>query len=604
MPQDLALVSTVHLALSAAWLLVTFRRPLPRAVPAEIVVAGLWATAWLATGAPLDFIFPATAAVAAGVAHGIRRTFPVWSAPGQALWAAVLLAAVTFLAYAAATLLAARAGPASLALGVILLALQAGALLLLLIHTFETVDVLCRRRWRRVSGLAPLPERPPKVSLHVPIHNEPPALVIQTLNALARLDYPDYEVVVVDNNTADEALWRPVEAHCALLGRRFRFFHVRPLAGYKAGALNVALRHTAPDAEIVGVVDADYVVEPEFLRDLAGHFADPACGFVQTPQDYRDGDGRGRYGRALYLAYQYFFSMSMASRNERNAIIYAGTMGLIRRRAIEEAGGWDEWCITEDAEVSLRLLDAGWTSHFVDRSYGRGIMPLDYAGLRRQRFRWAFGGMQILRLHWRKLFGLAPGGLTVAQRVFYLTGWLQWLNDALALAFALLLLIGAAAVVAGGGLLLQPLAGAAITIPLFFVFFAVFRFLWGFRVRSACSWREAIGAFTVLLGLTTVVALACARGMVARGGVFLRTPKSGARPALGDTLRLVRWEVGLGVLCLTAAALVAAAPMPVPVRLLGGSLLTWKTVTFWSAGVSAVWDWHAARRCETTGAGW
>ena len=73
-------------------------------------------------------------------------------------------------------------------------------------------------------------------------------MLIETLDALARLDYPNFEVLVIDNNTQDEAVWRPVEAHCARLGARFRFFHVDPLAGFKAGALNFALRQTAPDA--------------------------------------------------------------------------------------------------------------------------------------------------------------------------------------------------------------------------------------------------------------------------------------------------------------------------------------------------------------------
>ena len=58
------------------------------------------------------------------------------------------------------------------------------------------------------------------MSIHVPAYNEPPQMLIETLDALARLDYPDYEVIVVDNNTKDEAVWRPVERHCAQLGAR------------------------------------------------------------------------------------------------------------------------------------------------------------------------------------------------------------------------------------------------------------------------------------------------------------------------------------------------------------------------------------------------
>ena len=96
------------------------------------------------------------------------------------------------------------------------------------------------------SSLPPQLAVLPKVSVHVPAYNEPAAMVIETLDAMARLDYPDFEVLVIDNNTPGDEAWRPVEAHCQALGPLFRFFHVRPLAGFKAGALNYALERTAP----------------------------------------------------------------------------------------------------------------------------------------------------------------------------------------------------------------------------------------------------------------------------------------------------------------------------------------------------------------------
>ena len=82
----------------------------------------------------------------------------------------------------------------------------------------------------------------------------------QTLDAVARLDYPNFECVVVINNTPDPALWRPVEEHCRALGERFKFVNAENLQGFKAGALRLAMVHTAADAEVIGVIDADYVV--------------------------------------------------------------------------------------------------------------------------------------------------------------------------------------------------------------------------------------------------------------------------------------------------------------------------------------------------------
>ena len=174
----------------------------------------------------------------------------------------------------------------------------------------------------------------PKVSIHVPACCEPPEMLSATLDAVARLDYPNLECVVVINNTPDPALWRPIEEHCRALGERFKFIRLENHTGYKAGALRVALENTAADADIIGVIDADYVVEPDWLRDLVPLFADPRVGLVQSPQDHRDGD-RSLMHPAMNAEYAGFFDIGMVQRNEFNAIIVHGTMCLIRRAAID-----------------------------------------------------------------------------------------------------------------------------------------------------------------------------------------------------------------------------------------------------------------------------
>jgi cellulose synthase/poly-beta-1,6-N-acetylglucosamine synthase-like glycosyltransferase len=528
----------------------------------------------------------------------VTATFERWNALAHACFTAALLAAGLYLSYAAFVLSAAHLGPWSLGFGLVLFVLQFASMALLLVNTFEILDVLCRTQWQHKADAKPNPNYAPKVSIHVPTHREPPEMVIETLNALARLDYSNYEVLVIDNNTDDEELWRPVEQHCARLGRNFRFFHLLPWPGYKSGALNFALKQTASDAEIIGIVDADYQVQRDWLADLVGHFADPQMSFVQTPQDYRDTNSRGFYGKVLALAYIYFFRISMASRNEHNAIIFAGTMGLLRKTALEEVGGWDEWCITEDAEVSLRLLKAGYRSVYVDHTYGHGIMPLDYAGLKKQRFRWAFGGMQLLRMHARELFNpWAKGQLTFAQRWAYLSGGLQWLNDPLALAFTALLLIGAGTHMVGGTFAVQPFLGAVVFVPPVFVLFAIARFLWALRVRERCSFAEALGALAVLLGLTWVVTLACIRGLVSRQGVFLRTPKQGGVADIRDTFAIVRWESWIAAACIgLAAAMVADISYEqLAGRAVISLLLCWQAAIFLSAVFTSLWDYQQRR---------
>ena len=130
------------------------------------------------------------------------------------------------------------------------------------------LDALGTEHWRRritpTTRLSVPDSELPMISLHVPAHNEPPGMVIETLRSLLRLDYPRYEVILIDDNTDDESLWRPVEAWCDRHG--VKFAHLDNWPGYKSGALNYALHKlTSPDAELIGVVDSDYQLQPGFL---------------------------------------------------------------------------------------------------------------------------------------------------------------------------------------------------------------------------------------------------------------------------------------------------------------------------------------------------
>jgi len=293
-----------------------------------------------------------------------------------------------------------------------------------LVQTFEQWEVLLRRVWLRPrTPLLPASrEKYPKVSLHVPTYAEPPEVVMETLAALARLRYPNFEVLVIDNNTKDPDLWQPVEAHCQRLGSRFRFFHVDPLPGAKAGALNFVLQHTAPDAEVVGLIDADYQAEPGFLEQLIGYFDDPKMGFVQTPHDYREWE-HSLYLRMCYWEYKGFFETSMVSFNERDAGITVGTMCLIRRKALEEAGGWAEWCVTEDSELAIRIHALGYSSMYLNATFGRGLIPETFSGYKKQRFRWTYGPLQEFKHHFRLylpgFLGHSPSTLSPAQIVHH-----------------------------------------------------------------------------------------------------------------------------------------------------------------------------------------
>src|ERR1700723_1408525 len=264
----------------------------------------------------------------------------------------------------------------------------------------------------------------PKVSIHIPAYREPPEMLLRTIDSVARLDYPNFECVVVINNTPDPVFWQPIERRGRQLGPRFKFVCVQNLQGFKAAALRLAMAKTADDAEIIGVIDADYVVDPQWLRDLVPGFADPEVGLIQAPQDHRDGD-RSFIHAAMNAEYAGFFDIGMVERNEVNAIIVHGTMCLIRRTAMEAAGGWSRDTIGEDRDLGRQTRHAGWRAHYTNHRYGWGLLPQDYQAFRVQRARWATGAVQIVKKHWRKFL---PGTsrLDHDQKREFLLGWLNW----------------------------------------------------------------------------------------------------------------------------------------------------------------------------------
>src|SRR5436190_4429202 len=458
-----------------------------------------------------------------GVVVETRRHLPQWSFLAAELLSALLVASVVYLIYAGAQPFVDRLSLLGIAGSFVLLLLEASALALSVYYLFEILDVFSRRT--RIAHRAE-PSYRPKVAMQVPCYNEPIEVMRETLTALAHLDYQDVIVQVVDNNTKDPQIWRSLAALCKELGERFQFIHLEPWPGYKAGALNEATRRLPQDVSILGIVDADYLVKPGFLKEMVGHFADERVAFVQTPQNYRDWRDSG-YLRGLFYSYRYFFDVTMPSRANRNAIIFAGTMGLIRRSALERIGGWDENIITEDAEASLRLLGLGSTGVYEPTVWGEGLMPLSFDGLKKQRFRWALGGIQILRRQWRELLPLAPHRLrlTFGQRLAYLVGSVHLFSDLLTVGFTALLLLTAVAAALHHRLPVRELTGPILVVPLAFLITGVLRGLWALRRAERCSWSDAFRALAIWFALSWVDTLAVVRGLLSGQAAFLRTPK-------------------------------------------------------------------------------
>ncbi len=388
----------------------------------------------------------------------------------------------------------------------------------------------------------------PKVSIHIPACREPVDMLKLTLDSVARLNYPNFECVLVINNTPDPAQWRPVEEHCRELGPRFKFVYAQSLAGFKAGALRLALAHTARDAEIIGVLDADYTVHPDWLKDLVPGFADPTVGLIQAPQDHRDGD-RSVMHHVMNAEYAGFFDTGMVQRNENNAIIVHGTMCLVRRTALDASGGWSSDTICEDTDLGLSILEQGWRALYTNRRYGWGLLPDSFQAFKKQRYRWASGGAQILKKHWRRFL---PGASALSrdQRRDYAVGWLNWLGAETVGVGVVLLNLAWVPVVVFLGIAIPD---QILTLPIIAAFaVSVGHFLTAYRLRVGVPVGQMLGAMFAAMSVQWTVARAVSDGVIKNHLPFVRTDKGG-----GGARREFEafWEGVISALLLASAVL-------------------------------------------------
>jgi len=246
---------------------------------------------------------------------------------------------------------------------------------------------------------------------------------------------------------------------------------------------------------------------------------------VQAPQDHRDG-ARSVMHQAMNGEYAGFFDIGMVQRNEYNAIIVHGTMCLIRRAAMEAAGGWSSDTICEDTDLGLTMLELGWQTHYTNKRYGHGLLPDSFEAYKKQRHRWAYGGFQILKKHWRRFL---PGGsrLTRDQKREFVLGWLNWLGaESLGVVVAILNIVWVPIV----AFLDIAVPDRILTIPIVASFvISVAHFLTLYRLRVHAKASQLIGSVFAAMSVQWTVARAVGFGVIKDHLPFVRTDKGGSR---------------------------------------------------------------------------
>ena len=277
---------------------------------------------------------------------------------------------------------------------------------------------------------------PPLVSVLVPAYNES-VCIASSIRSIAALDYPNKEIVVIDDGSTDDTYWQAVEE-----GKRTLGVDVRVLSqknGGKASALNRGLREAR--GAFVMCVDGDSNLAPQSLREGMRHFVDPNV--VAVAGNVKVANRRNMLTWLQALEYVEGLNlMRSAQAFFRVVNIIPGPLGIFRREALLEVGGYSSATFAEDCDLTLALLTRGWKIKYEPRAIAYTEAPEQLYPLLRQRYRWTRGILQALRKNRRMLHASGQGfgtRVTVAYMMFEAIMWPAM--NVLANAFLLLIAV-------------------------------------------------------------------------------------------------------------------------------------------------------------------
>jgi cellulose synthase/poly-beta-1,6-N-acetylglucosamine synthase-like glycosyltransferase len=251
------------------------------------------------------------------------------------------------------------------------------------------VVAFARRHSRAFARRAARGDFTPAVSILVPAFDEEVGIE-RAVRSLAASDYPDFEVIVVDDGSTDAtaAIVERLDLPCVELLRQ-------PNAG-KPAALNHGLAVARSD--VIVTVDADTVFETDTLRRLVVAFADPDVGAVSG--NTKVGNRGGLLGRWQHIEYVLGFNLDRRLYDELRCMpTVPGAIGGFRREALVEAGGFSGATLAEDTDITLAVGRAGWHVVYVEDARAWTEAPPSLTALWRQRYRWSFGTMQAVWKH-------------------------------------------------------------------------------------------------------------------------------------------------------------------------------------------------------------
>jgi cellulose synthase/poly-beta-1,6-N-acetylglucosamine synthase-like glycosyltransferase len=264
----------------------------------------------------------------------------------------------------------------------------------------------------------------PAVTIQLPIFNER-YVVERLIKSICRFDYPKalLEIQILDDSTDDTGdIARMMVNQMKEQGFDIDYIHRDDRTGFKAGALKEGLK--TAKGELVGIFDADFIPQPDFLRETVPYFADPGIGMIQTRWGHINAD-YSMLTRAQSMGIDGHFGVEQAARAWSGLFMnFNGTAGIWRKKTIEDAGGWQADTLTEDLDLSYRAQLKGWKLSFLSHVVCPAEVPVTITAFKSQQHRWAKGSIQTAKKNLGKLFKSDLPLLVKLQALLHLTHYM------------------------------------------------------------------------------------------------------------------------------------------------------------------------------------
>jgi len=264
-------------------------------------------------------------------------------------------------------------------------------------HRFEMMRRYLKDKKRITKQPTERFQELPRVTIQLPIYNER-YVIARLLQQVARMEYPKnlLQIQVLDDSTDDtHPFTEQLVSEYAAAGVPMQYHHRSNRRGFKAGALEEGLKTAT--GEFVAIFDADFAPPTDFLRRTIDYFTDPQVGVVQTRWTYLN----RHYSLLTEVQAMLLDGHFVVEHGARSAgglfFNFNGTAGILRKRMIEDAGGWQHDTLTEDTDLSYRAQLKGWRFVYVPEIECPSELPVETYGFQVQQSRWAKGLTQVAR---------------------------------------------------------------------------------------------------------------------------------------------------------------------------------------------------------------